>query len=174
MKKRIPTLLLSLVFTFVITACSSENKVALKDDSKVLASVNGKNITQQQVDMSRINSIFSEKEAVEKAIDEELLLDKAKELKINVSNKEAKAEAKKQRDLYEDMLKKADNKDEIKTTFNDLMKKLGLTEEEYWNSYAVQGYKNALTIGKAREKLGADTEKTLKELRTKAKINYFS
>jgi uncharacterized cupredoxin-like copper-binding protein len=174
MIKKIPTLLLSLVLTFGITACSSENKVTLKDESKVLASVNGKNITQQQVDIARINSIFSEKEAVEKAIDKELLLEKAKELKINVSNKEAKAEAKKQRDLYEDMLNKADNKDEFKTTMDNLMKILGLTEEEYWNSYAVQGYKNALTIGKTREKLGADTEKTLKELRVKAKINYYN
>lgn len=174
MEKKILASLLSLIFALGITACSRESKVTLKDTSKVLASVNGKNITQQQIDMARIGSTFSEKEAIEKAIDEELLLEKAKELKINVSDKEAKAESKKQRKLYEDMPKNTANKDEVKTTLNNLIEKLGLTQEEYWNSYAVQGYKNALIIGKTKEKLGADTERTLKELRIKAKINYYN
>ena len=174
MIKKIPTLLLSLVLTFGITACSSENKVTLKDTSKVLATVNGKNITQQQIDMARIGSVFSEKEMLEKVIDEELLLEKAKDLKISVSDKEAKAEAKKQRKLFEEMLKNADNKDELKTTMDNIIKKVGITEEEYWNSYAVQGYKMALIIGKTREKLGVDTEKILKDLREKSKISYYN
>lgn len=174
MEKKILALLLSLIFALGIIACSSENKVTLKDTSKVLAAVNGKNITQQQIDMTRIGSTFSEKEAIEKAIDEELLLEKAKELKINVSDKEAKAESKKQREIYEDTPKNTANKDEVKTTLNNLIEKLGLTQEEYLNSYAVQGYKNALIIGKTKEKLGSETEKTLKDLRIKAKINYYN
>lgn len=96
--KKISVLLLSLVFAMGILACSVEKKAAFQDTSKVLASVNGKNITQQQIDMTRIGSIFSEKEAIEKAIDTELLLEKAKDLKISVSNKEAKSEVKKQRE----------------------------------------------------------------------------
>ncbi len=85
-----------------------------------------------------------------------------------------KAEVKKQRNLYEDILKTADNKYEIRTTMDNIIKKSGLTENEYWNTYAVQGYKNALIIGKTREKLGADIERTLKELRLKAEINYYN
>lgn len=171
---KISTLLLFLILVLGVTACSKENKVSVKDTSKVLATVNGKNLTQQQIDMTRVGSIFSEKEAIEKAIDKELLLEKAKDLKISVSDKEAKAEAKRQKELYENALEKADNKDELKTNLDNFIKKLGLSEEEYWDSYAVQGYKNALIIVKTREKLGADTEKILKELRTKAKINYYN
>lgn len=156
------------------TSCFKENNATLKDTSKVLVTVNGVNITQEQIDMTRVNSIFSEKEAIEKAIDNELLFEKAKDLKISVSDKEAKAEAKKQRNLYEDMLKTADNKNEIRTAMDNIIKKSGLTEDEYWNTYAVQGYKNALIIGKTREKLGVDIEKTLKELRSKLEINYYN
>jgi hypothetical protein len=174
MKKKISTLLISLVFALGITACSSENKVTMKDTSKVLASVDGKNITQQQINMARIGSTFSEKEMLEKVINDELLLKKAKDLNISVSDEDAKAEAKKQRDMFEEALNKADNKDLAKVTIDDFIKKLGITEEEYWNSYVIQGYKSALTIGKTREKLGADTEKALKELRAKAKINYYN
>lgn len=76
MKKKISVLLVSLIFSLVITACAGEHKVALKDTSKVLVSVDGKNITQQQKDMVRISSVFSEKEAIEKAIDEILLFEK--------------------------------------------------------------------------------------------------
>lgn len=174
MKKKITVVLVSLIFAVGLTACSSENKSAFKDNSKVLATVNGKDITQLQIDITRIGSSFSEKEAVEKAIDKELLLEKAKDLNVNVSEKEAKDEAKKQRDLYDDMVKQADNKDEVKSTLNNLIKTLGITEEEYWNSYAIQAYKNALIIGKTREKLGVDIEKILKELKTKANIKYYN
>ncbi|ERI93901.1 hypothetical protein HMPREF1982_01336 [Clostridiales bacterium oral taxon 876 str. F0540] len=174
MKKKISTLLVALIFVIGITACSSQKMATIKDTSKVLATVEGKNITQQMVDMARTNSTFTEKQMIEKLLDDELILLKAKELKITVTDKEAKAEAKKQRNLYEDTLQKADNKDEVKATMDDFIKKLGITEEEYWNSYVVQAYKNALILGKTREKLGTDTEKTLKELRAKAKINYYN
>lgn len=153
----------------VLSACSSnKDKVALNDNSKVLAIVEGKNITQQNVELARLSSTFSEREMLEKLIEDELLLVKAKELKINISDKEAKAEMLKQKDLID----KADNKNEAKAIINDFIKKLGITEEEYWNTYAIKGYKSVLIIGKTREKLGSDIEKTLKELRTKLKINY--
>ena len=93
--------------------------------SKVLATLDGKNITQQQVDKARIGSLFSEKEMLEKIIDEELLFEKAKDLQISVSDKEAKTEVKKQRDMFNDIVKKADNKAEVKATMDDLIKKIG-------------------------------------------------
>jgi hypothetical protein len=126
------------------------------------------------VDMARTNSIFTEEQMLEKLIDDELILLKAKELKVTVTDKEAKAEAKKQKDLYENTLKKVNNKNELKAAMDDFIKKLGITEEEYWNSYVVQGCKTALIAAKTKEKLGADVENTLKELRTKAKINYYN
>jgi hypothetical protein len=174
MKKKISTMLISLIFVVGITACASQKMPTIKDTSKVLVTVEGKNITQQMVDMTRTNSTFTEKQMLDKLIDDELILIKAKELKITVTDKEAKAEAKKQRDLYEDALQKADNKNEVKTTMDDFIKKLGITEEEYWNSYVVQAYKGVLITAKTKDKLGADIEKTLKELRVKAKINYYN
>lgn len=104
---------------------------------------------------------------LEKLIEDEMLLVKAKELKINISDKEAKAEMLKQKNLID----KAHN-NEAEVIINDFIKKLGITEEDYWNTYAIEGYKSALTIGKTREKLGSDIEKILKELRKKLKINY--
>lgn len=50
---------------------------------------------------------------------------------------------------------------------------LGLTEEEYWGVYAVQGYKRALIICETREKLGEDIDKTLKGLREEVEIKYY-
>lgn len=93
----------------------------------------------------------------------------ADKLKVNASDDEAESEMKKQRSLIE----KADNKSEIKETINDIIKQLGITEEEYWNSYVIGAYKRALIIGKVRKKLGADTDKTLKQLREKADIKYY-
>ncbi|QGU94334.1 hypothetical protein GOM49_03730 [Clostridium bovifaecis] len=121
-KNKTSTLILFLMLVLGITVCSNENKITVKDASKVLATVNGKKITQQQIDMARISSIFPEKESIEKSIDEELLLEKAKDLKISIPDNEAKTEVKKQRDLYEDMLNKADNKDEVKITLDNLIK----------------------------------------------------
>ena len=51
---------------------------------------------------------------LEKLIDDELLMIKSKELKIKVSNREAKAEAKKQRALIEDM----ENDEKVKAAIN--------------------------------------------------------
>jgi hypothetical protein len=169
----VSTLFLLTVFLILLTAyLNNTKKVAIEDDSKVLATVDGKNITQQMVDMVKINSGFSEKQILAKLIDDELLISKAKELKISVSDKEAKSEAQKQKKIIEDMLIKANNSEEIKNTIDNFIKKLGITQSKYWNSYAVQGYKNALTIAKTKEKLGAGLEKTLKELRAKANISY--
>lgn len=154
----------------LISSCfKSKDKVIIKDNSKVLATVNGKSITQLNVDIARKTSTFSEKEMIEKIIDDELLLTMADKLKVNASDDEAESEMKKQRSLIE----KADNKSEIKETINDIIKQLGITEEEYWNSYVIGGYKRALIIGKVRKKLGAETDKTLKQLREKADIKYY-
>lgn len=160
-----------LVFLITLVAFpKKEDKLTLKDDSKVLAKVNGANITQQQVDTLRKSSIFSEKEMIEKLINDELLLIKAKDLKIKVTDKEAKAETEKNRELIE----RAEDIEDVKATIEDIILKLGVTEEEYWDKYAIQSYKRLMTIGKTRQSLGADVDKVLKQLREEVKIEYYN
>lgn len=49
-----------------------------------------------------------------------------------------------------------------------------LTEKEYWNSYAFNGYKKVFIIGKTKEELGNDLAKTLQALRNKYEIKYYN
>jgi hypothetical protein len=159
-----------MVFLTLASCSKSKDIFTLKDDSKVLATVEGKDITKQQVDIIIKTSFLSEKEIIEKLIDNELLFIKSKELKISVTDDETKAEVQRNRDLIE----KADNKEEAKAIIEDVIKILGITEEGYWDTYAIQAYKRTLIIGKTKQKLGSDTDETLKLLREKAKIEYFN
>lgn len=171
MKKLFSVLLLLTTVVLILASCSkSKDVVTLKDNSKVLATVEGKNITQQQVDIIIKTSFLSEKEIIEKLIDNELLLTKSKELKIRVTDDEAKAEVQRNRELIE----KADNKEEAKALIADIIKLLEITEQEYWETYVVQAYKSTLIIGKTKQKLGNDIEETLEQLREKAKIEYYN
>lgn len=171
MIKKFSIMLLALVLLLSFSSCFKDNHTTTpQDNSKVLATVDGKNITEQNLKMAMTNSVFTEKQMLEKLIDDQLLLIKAKELNLSVSDNEAKAEMQKQKDLIESAI----NKEEVLATLKDFIKKLGITDDEYWNTYAVQAYKATLTIGKTREKLGTDLDKTLKELRAKTNIEYFN
>lgn len=91
MKNKILMFIMLVMFIMFLPACiNNEDKITIKDDSKVLATVDGNNITEQMVELAALTSTFSSEEMLEKIIDNELLLIKAKELKINVSDKDAK------------------------------------------------------------------------------------
>ena len=163
MKKKVSLLLVILVFLITFCACSNgDNKVDLKVNSKVIATVGGVNITQQQLDFKRNDStysgqgkVFSDKEVLEDLIDEQVLLIKAKELNINMSDNEVK-------ENYKGMLKSMSYKQYVNG------------DEEKIDKNSIEGLRNVFILQKIKEKLGTDTDQSLKQLRKLVKIKYYN
>lgn len=163
MKTKLSLLLLILVFIISLCSCSNgDNKVTLKDDSKVVATVGDVSITQQQLDNKKMETaysgqekVFSDIEVLDDIINGKLLLIKAKEFKIKVSDDEVK-------DSYQEILKCMSYVPPVK----DNMKKI--------DKKTLEGLRNVFIIQKTKEKLGSDIDQTLKQLRQQVKIKYYN
>lgn len=90
-------------------------------------------------------------------IKEKVIFNKAKEVGINISSDEVKQFAELSKQNFDNSTDQA-SKDFIKA----YIKALGLSEKEYWDSYALKGYEYALTIGQLKDKViqNLDVEKT--------------
>lgn len=163
MKKRISLLLIVLVFIVSLCSCSNgNNNIPLKDNSKVLATVGDVNITQQQLDSKKLDStysgqvkVFTDKEVLDDMIDEQLLLIKAKEFNIEMSDTEVIKN-------YKGMLEAMSSRQYVKGDENKIDKK------------GIEGLRNIFLIQKTKEKLSSDIDITLKQLRQQVKIKYYS
>ncbi|MDU4891425.1 MAG: SurA N-terminal domain-containing protein [Clostridium sp.] len=176
MLKKLTAILALFTLLIVMTACSgSIDDAKVIDTSEILVTVDKEKITQQDLDMSMINSYLSEKESIENLINNRLLLLYSKDLKVKTTKKEITDEMDRAKKYFKEI--ENDNSVEAvksKTDFEKILNTLGLTEKEYWNSYAFNGYKKVIIIGKTKEKLGNDLAKTLQTLRNKYEIKYYN
>ena len=189
MKKKISIIASFFLLLLLLISLSSymkysryKNYVLPKDTSKVLTTVNNRTITQRDVDMAMYKpytsemSKLSEKEVLELLIDNELILMKAQELKITVSDIKAIKETERERYLITNGGGQTPSGPYTQqhTEIKNFQYKFNLTEEEYWRCYAVQEYKKEETISKTKKKLGSDTDKILKQLREEADVKYYN
>lgn len=162
MKKKISMVFTVLILMLSFSSCSdNKNNMSLIDNSKVLANVDNIKITQQQVDIRKKDSefsqqekAFSDKEVLDKIIEEQLLLIKAKELNITMSDNEVK-------ENYKGMLEQMSSKQYVKG------------DEDKIDKNTLEALRNAFIIQRTKEKLGSDIDQTIKQLKQEVKIKYY-
>lgn len=162
MKKKISMVFTVLILMLSFSSCSdNKNNMSLIDNSKVLANVDNIKITQHQVDIRKKDSefsqqerAFSDKEVLDKIIEEQLLLIKAKELNITMSDKEVK-------ENYKGMLEQMSSKQYVKG------------DEDKIDKNTLEALRNTFIIQRTKEKLGSDIDQTIKQLKQEVKIKYY-
>ena len=163
MKTKLSLLLIILVFIISLCSCSNgDNKVAIEDDSKIVATVGDVSITQQQLDNKKMDTaysgqekVFSDTEVLDDIIDEILLLLKAKEFNIKISDNEVK-------NSYQEMLKYMSYVPPVQKDKKNIDKN------------TLEGLRNVFILQKMEVKLGSDIDETLKQLRQQVKIIYYN
>ncbi|HZK70926.1 MAG TPA: SurA N-terminal domain-containing protein, partial [Clostridia bacterium] len=151
-----------IMLTMSLVSCSnSKDNMSVTDKSKVLATVDNAEITQQQVDTRKKDSEFSQQEqdfsdeeVLDKIIEEQLLLIKAKELNITMSDDEVKQS-------YKEMLQLMSSKQYIDG------------DEDKLDKNAIEGLRNMFIIQKTKTVLGLGIDTTLEQLRQQVKIEYY-
>lgn len=155
---KIAVLVMTLVLGLIFSSCTKSDDIVIKkDNSKILAMVGEVNITQQNADMD-MTSTLSDKEKLENLIDNQLLLIKARELKICMSDKEVAKKLSEMRKSMSFVVPK------------DMISKENMEEELDKNS--LEYFRNAFIIYETRRVLGSNIEQVLKQLRENTRIQY--
>ena len=138
MIKKILILFIAIMLIISFNSCSnSKDSMPDTDNSKVLAIVDNVKITRQQVDIKKKDSyfsqrVFSDREVLDKIIEEQLLLIKAKELNITMSDNEVK-------ENYKEMLQLMSSKRYVDGDEDKIDKK------------AIEGLRNWFIIQKSKK-----------------------
>ena len=143
----------------LVSCSNSKDNMSVTDKSKVLATVDSAEITQRQVDTRKKDSdfsqrVFSDREVLDKIIEDQLLLIKAKELNITMSDDEVK-------ENYKEMLQLMSSEKYVDGDENKLDKK------------SIEGFRNWFIIQKSKKMLGLGIDTTLEQLRQQVKIEYY-
>lgn len=162
MKKKLSIVVIAIILIMSYTSCSnSKDSKASNDNSKVLATVDNIKITQLQVDTRKKDSefsqqekVFSDKEVLDKIIEEQLLLIKAKELNITMSDNDVK-------ENYKGMLQQMSSRKYVEGDENKI------------DTNTLEALRNTFVIQKTKDKLGSDMEQALKQLKEKVIIEYY-
>jgi len=162
MKKKLSIIFTLIILILALSSCSSKKiNLSLADNSKLLTTVGNVNITQHRVDVRRKDSdfsdqarSFSDKEVIDKLIDEELLLIKAKEFKITMSDSEVVAD-------YKLMLEQMNFKPYVKGDENKIDKA------------TLEGLRNEFIRQKTVQKLNYIVDPVLNQLKQTVKIKYY-
>lgn len=163
MKRKISLIFIGVALIMSLTSCSSsKDSVSSNGNSKVLATVDNIKITQQQVDTKKKDSkfsqeekVFSDRKVLDKIIEEQLLLIKAKELNITMSDKEVI-------ENYKDMLQQSGYKQYIEGDENKI------------DRDTLEALHNVFVIQKVKEKVGSNIDQTLKQLKQHVNVKYYS
>lgn len=157
--------LIVIILLLLLSLCSNTNdKVALKDNSKVIATVGDVNITQQELDIQKSYSacayagqekFFSDKEVLDDIIDDKLLLINATEFNIEMSDKEVI-------EAYKGMLMSKSSRPYVKG------------DEYKIDKDSIEELRNILIVQKTKAKLGSEIDTTLKKLRRNMEIIYYN
>src|SRR5665648_104642 len=160
MRNRFLIIFIAIMLTMSLVSCSnSKDNMSVTDKSKVLATVDSAEITQRQVDTRKKDSdfsqrVFSDREVLDKIIEDQLLLIKAKELNITMSDDEVK-------ENYKEMLQLMSSEKYVDGDENKLDKK------------SIEGFRNWFIIQKSKKMLGLGIDTTLEQLRQQVKIEYY-
>lgn len=162
MKRKFSIIFIAIILIMSLTSCSnSKNSISTNGNLKVLATVDNVKITQQQVDTRREDSefsqqekFFSDREVLDKIMEEQLLLIKAKELNITMSDNEVK-------ENYKGMLQQMSSKKYVEGDENKIDKN------------TLEALRNTFIIQNTKKKLGSDIDQALKQVREKVKIKYY-
>jgi len=161
MKKKFPLLFTAIIFVLFVCACSKGSSM---NNSKVLATVGEVEITQQQIAAEKADNILStqgknlsDRELLDKLINEQLFLFKAKELNIKMSDKDVK-------NAYKEM------KQSISYTESTYVE----GEEEKLDKNTIERLRRFFTVEKTKAALGSNIGEALKELSETVKIKYYN
>lgn len=121
-------------------------------DSKVLAKVGDKEITQEDIknykdsNQSDLLKNLTDKDILNKLIEDNVLIKAAKDKGVKVTKSEVEKIIDQSKALIEKgNAKSGDNK------MDTLAKDLGLTLEKYWSTYALKAYASVIAIAKEKE-----------------------
>ncbi|GED34965.1 SurA N-terminal domain-containing protein [Brevibacillus centrosporus] len=171
MKKKLIAagIITTLILSVSIASFASEDpfftfgqSISSKETNEHVGTVNNEEIDPKEVrnyqnyleHVEKMQSKQARKEAINKIVEDTLLYNQAKKSNLMISKKEAIDFAKTQRE----QLEKAENADEVKKSINNLIAGLGISEEQYWDSYVVEGYMKYNSIGKLRAEILKDVE----------------
>lgn len=124
------------------------NLVSSRDSSKVLVKINNTTITENSLKEMRIfrQDDLSDSQLQEIAIQNELFYQKGIKDGLVVSNGEIKDFAVQIRKAIE-----TQESEKQKNDIEEMIKSLGLTDDQFWSSYVLTPYKRMLTIGKVKQ-----------------------
>jgi len=161
MKRKFPLLFTAIFFILFVCACSKGSSM---NNSKVLATVGEVEITKQQVDAEKADSTLSaqvkglsDREVLDKLINDQLFLFKAKELNIKMSDKDVKA-------AYKEM------KQSVSYTGSAYIE----GEEEKLDKNTIEILRRYFTVEKTKAALGSNIGGALKEISETVKIKYYN
>lgn len=124
------------------------NLVSSRDSSKVLVKINNTTITENSLKEMRIfrQDDLSDSQLLEIAIQNELFYQKGIKDGLVVSNGDIKDFAVQTRKTIE-----TQGAEKQKNDIEEMIKSLGLTDDQFWSSYVLTPYKRMLTIGKVKQ-----------------------
>ena len=186
--------LFSFAIILIVLACGyviyqktqyvSYTDTIVRKDSKVLAKVNGNEITQEDVlnyrksNAANLSSSFTDKDILNMLIEDNLLLQAAKDEGIKVPKNEVGKLLNESKNLLEKSISTNGNNE-----INKIVKDLGISIEKYWSTYAPKAIARAIAIGKERDLIknnilseitkknpsftSAENEKALKDMYSK-------
>lgn len=121
-----------------------------RDNSKIVVKVNGTSITENDI---KIAGLFRDDDLpydqlLNRVIKNELLLQEANRLGINVSLDEAKSFAQEVRTILES------SPNEDSEEVSEIISGLGMSPDEYWTEFAPLKYQEVLLLGEVRNYIG--------------------
>lgn len=133
----------SIGIILLLTACGEHNEAS--GDGQEINPINDSFFIEKHeeyADRLQEEQGFSKGEADEEAfrtqLNEVAVINRAIDVGIEVSEKEALQVAHEMRDLLEEG--EADNAEEALNNTQEIINRLGITEEEYWNDYVINSY----------------------------------
>jgi hypothetical protein len=116
----------------------------------------------QHVIQNKMNLEQAKKAAFEEVLVETALIEKGEELGIKATLEEAKQTSKEMRQRFEN----AEEGDPAVEANKQMIKGLGLSEDEYWNEYLIKNYIDLITIENVREHVIGELENEKKVIKT--------
>ena len=143
-----------------------------RDKSKVLAKVGEETIYENDLKQARIgredNDIVSDSKLLDILIESKLLLTEGKKQNLVPSDSEIKTGIEATKTAIE-------NDEDARKNVDSIIQALGVSEDEYWNNYVYNTYKDMMTINHLRNKANDNKEldEMIKKLKTETKIEKF-
>lgn len=136
-----------LILLIIFTVACEKDTVTVEQTGKTLATFDGGKITTGDVDNFKNyrQDNLPDKQALEMIIERELLYKEAQAQCLTATLKETRAESDRAKNTLEQY-----ETEQNKKMFQDEIKKLNISESEYWNNYYPKQLIKPLTVGKMK------------------------